>query len=301
MKLKNILMVGVLMLTACHNDDEVIVNEPVTGPTEAKIMSFNILYDDPEENLGTHSWRARRGAILKMIDQERPEVLCLQEPMWNQVLYLDDKLAEYDYVDQNVNGNDNADGLHNAIFYRNDKYTLIDNGAYWLSSQPNGLSYPWNTADRQRRVTVWAHLKDNQTKAHFYVCSTHLNLGSEDVDLEARKRSAQLNVDKMKELAGQDTTVVICGDMNASYAVSDPKRDGLAPYYEWMVSARDEAADTDTKFSFNQFEASMANECWNLDHIFVRKATPLKFRTLDGDYGVDYISDHYPIISTIKF
>ena len=131
MKLKNILMVGALMLTACHNDD-VIVDEQVTGPTEAKVMSFNILYDNTDVINDPNAWRLRRGAVLTMIGQERPDVMCLQEPMWNQVLYLDDKLADYDYVDQNVNGNDNADGLHNTIFYRNDKYTLIDNGSFWL-------------------------------------------------------------------------------------------------------------------------------------------------------------------------
>lgn len=294
-------MVGALLLTACHDDDDVIVNEPVTGPTEATVMSFNILYDDPDNNLGDHNWRSRRGAVLTMVDREKPDVMCLQEPMWNQVYWLAEKLTAYDFVNQNVNGNDNAAGLHNAIFFKKDKYTLVDYGHYWLCALPNSAGLPWNTKDEQRRVTIWAHLKDNQTKAHFYVCSTHMNLGDEDVDLDARERSARLNVEMMGDIAGQDTTVVICGDMNASYAVSDRKREGLTPYYDWMTSARDEAAETDTKFSFNQFEADKANERWNLDHIFVRKATPLKFRTLDGDYGVDYISDHYPIISTIKF
>ena len=37
-----------------------------------------------------------------------------------------------------------------------------------------------------------------------------------------------------------------------------------------------------------------------IDHFFVRKMKVKQFRTLDGDYGVPYISDHYPIEMVIR-
>lgn len=292
-------MTTALLFTACH-DDDVVIDEQVTGPTEMTVMSFNVLFDDPDNQYAEHNWRSRRNAVLTMINQENPDIMCLQESMWNQMLYLADKLTAYDYVDQNVDGNDNASGLHNTIFYNKDKYTLIDNGNYWLSSQPGGLSYPWNAVDRQRRVAVWAHLKDNKTKAHFFVFNTQLNNGDTEADQDARERSSKLNVEQMEDIVGSDSTVVICGDMYASYAISDTKREALTPYYDWMKSLRDDAPDTDNKYSFNNFDIASANVTSNHDHIFVRNATPLKFRTLDGNYGVDYISDHYPIVSTIR-
>ena len=37
-----------------------------------------------------------------------------------------------------------------------------------------------------------------------------------------------------------------------------------------------------------------------IDHFFVSGLKIESFRTLDGDYGVPYISDHYPIEIVIK-
>ena len=37
-------------------------------------------------------------------------------------------------------------------------------------------------------------------------------------------------------------------------------------------------------------------------HIFYRKVTPVRFRTINNDgYGVPYISDHFPILFTSEF
>ena len=37
-----------------------------------------------------------------------------------------------------------------------------------------------------------------------------------------------------------------------------------------------------------------------IDHLFVRNMKCLSYRTLDGDYGVPYISDHYPIEIVVR-
>ena len=37
-----------------------------------------------------------------------------------------------------------------------------------------------------------------------------------------------------------------------------------------------------------------------IDHFFVKDLKVVSFRTLNGDYGVPYISDHYPIMMVIQ-
>ena len=40
----------------------------------------------------------------------------------------------------------------------------------------------------------------------------------------------------------------------------------------------------------------------NLDHIFYRNTKmAVSFRTLTDNYGVKYVSDHYPILLTVLF
>ena len=68
----------------------------------------------------------------------------------------------------------------------------------------------------------------------------------------------------------------------------------LKPLTRLMASARDTAAETDQKGTFNGFGS--APDTIILDHLFYRgRMKCRKFVTLDGDYGAPYISDHYPI------
>ena len=152
-------------------------------------------------------------------------------------------------------------------------------------------------------------LKDNQTKAQFYVATTLMNDGDESVDHDARLNSANLNVDKMKTFLDDQAEkiplmldkipMILTGDMNASYSADDSRRDCLAPYYDYMTDART-AADTDSKPSYNALGQTVTNGRLQPDIIFLRDAQPLSFRTLDGNYGVSYISDHFPISCKIK-
>ena len=119
-------------------------------------------------------------------------------------------------------------------------------------------------------------------------------------NVSARVKSANLNVARMKELAGEDATVFITGDMNCSYAADDASREALTPYYQWMSAARDIAPAGDA-YSFNHYGSGTATPKRNLDHIFYRDATAVSFRTITDNYGVPYISDHYPILLTVLF
>ena len=119
-------------------------------------------------------------------------------------------------------------------------------------------------------------------------------------NISAREKSAKLNVSKMKELAGENAMLFITGDMNCSYATDDASREALTPYYQWMSAARDIAPAGDA-YSFNNYGSGTATPKRNLDHIFYRNGIAVSFRTITDNYGVPYISDHYPILLTTIF
>ena len=92
--------------------------------------------------------------------------------------------------------------------------------------------------------------------------------------------------------------------MNASYAAGDGRRTCLDGFFEFMWSARETAPDgeADDVYSYNNFGEGTPRFTWNIDHIFYRKVTPIRFRTINNDgYGVPYISDHFPILFTSEF
>ena len=65
-----------------------------------------------------------------------------------------------------------------------------------------------------------------------------------------------------------------------------------------MKPARELASITSHKDTYTGFGKDKPSL---IDHFFVRgDIEVVQFRTLDGDYGVPYISDHYPIEMIIR-
>ncbi len=274
--------------------------------TAAKIMSFNIRFLNPKDTLDT-SWDARRESCARVIRLYAPDVVGMQEPRVEQTDYLLDMLPEYsghsiqvcDTINEKQTGND-------VLLYRNDKYTLLESGYFWLSATPGIPSEPWDSTDRHYRVAIWVHLLDKNSGKDFYTLTTHFPYKKEPIDTEVRARCAALIVEKMKEKAGENGTVFVTGDMNASPKINEPEAPGtrsLAPFYEWMLAARDTAILSDDLNSFNGFGRVVPGMKGKiLDHIFYRNARPLVFETIDSpDFGLRWNSDHYPIIATFTF
>ena len=72
--------------------------------------------------------------------------------------------------------------------------------------------------------------------------------------------------------------------MNASNDADDSRRDCLAPYYGWMTDARTVVAIQNRATTGSGTPAAGARP--TPDHIFLYKAVPQSFATLDGNYGV---------------
>ena len=62
---------------------------------DLKIISFNIRYNSWENIDGENGWPNRKGAVAKMIFEERPAAIGLQEALIDQLQYLDTVLTCY--------------------------------------------------------------------------------------------------------------------------------------------------------------------------------------------------------------
>ena len=287
-RLAAMLLMGMVSVTAAAVDDAPAL----------KVMSFNIRFDNPADT-GALAWNRRVMPIRRMLAEIGPDVIGMQELRETMTDSMYSAAEVYSHI--KIYENDTLRGRKTAdiaVFYRSDRFELLDSGYFWLSATPAAPSKPWNSTDRHERASVWVRLHDRQTDKDFYFFTTHFPYKKAPVDSEVRARCARLICDKIKEIAGDYATVFVTGDMNCSDNSADPRSVGLAPYFEYMKAARREARFSNHRSSFNGFgRVKPEIRDKNLDHIFYRCAEPQVFETVDyPGYGVLYISDHYPIL-----
>jgi len=184
-------------------------------------------------------------------------------------------------------------GGNTVMMYDTTKVTLIEKDCFYLSSTPDVPSVNgWND-ETQYRTSIWGTFKEKTSGLSFYVLNTHMPLKATEDGITARTNSAKLNVARLKLVLVGNSPVFILGDMNCS----QPEK-GLNPYLDEAYSpVRKDYGDE--PFSYNAFGKSKGS---NLDHIFYRNVNRVEFCTVTDNYGVPYISDHYPVYvdATVK-
>lgn len=251
---------------------------------EIKYISYNIRYANASD--GDNAWDIRKPATKEMIEREQPDVFGLQEALIGQLQYIDSNFPQYSRV--GVGRDDGKEeGEFMAVYYRNDKFKLLENGNFWLSETPDQCSMGWDAACK--RIVTWAKLKDLDSKKVFYVFNTHLD----HVGEVAREQSILLIVKKIDEVVKKDKApVFLSGDFNSN--VSSPIFDPLKNIIKDSRAILPESEWIPTYNSFGNGGDSM------IDYIFYKNAEVQDFKTLNGDYGKPYISDHYPVMATFK-
>ena len=247
---------------------------------EVKIISYNIrtLARD-----GENSWQYRKHATENMLLKHNPDAFGLQEATVTHLLYIDSVCPQYARV--GVGRDDGKMGGEiMAIYYKKERFDLLDSGTFWLSETPNLVSRGWDAACF--RTVTWVKLQDKATKKSFFYFNTHFDHKGK----VAQKESVELIIEIIKGIAGKRTPVILSGDFNVEL-----DNDIFKPLLNFMRLSRADALVTDNKGTFNGFGSVKRNVI--IDHIFYkgRKIKCSEYRTLDGDYGAKYISDHYPL------
>ncbi len=254
---------------------------------ELSILSFNLRYSQGQDSL--NHWSFRKEAIVKMINIAAPDVIGFQEALYDQVQYLDANCSQYLRV--GVGRDDgNKEGEFAAVYFLKKRFVIVDSGNFWLSETPDVPALGWDAACK--RIVTWVHLEDTLLDNEFYLFNTHFD----HAGIRARKESALLLLKKIEELAYCfENNIFITGDFNT---VSEDSI--FLPLKKYFKSARDVAPVTDKSFTFNNF-GKTDGAPMVIDHIWFTKPVPVEFRILNGNYGVPYISDHYPVLGIFKY
>lgn len=261
-----------------------VAEEPVA---ELKVMSYNIRMGSAND--GTNSWAYRCPATIEMIEDQKPDVMGLQEALMNQVLLVDEFTKDYDYVGV---GRDNGkkEGEFMAIFYNKKTVKLLKWGTFWLSETPEEPSMGWDA--ECKRTATWALMRDKRTGERFYFVNTHLD----HVGVQARKNGLKLIVERIQEINPEGYPMVLTGDFNMK-----PDAAELKDLDVHMKSARKMALKTDSYQTFNDW--GKAKKDMIIDYIYYSGfASCLEYQTVTKKYAdFKYISDHYPIVARLIF
>lgn len=255
-----------------------------------RVMSFNIRMSANATYDGINAWPNRKNAVLKMLRTENPDMFGVQEMLPDQQQFLRDSLSNvYDMV--GVGRDDGkTEGECMGIFFKKERFQLLEYRTLWLSETPDQVSQGWDGACK--RTCTMALLKDRATGLSFYYLNTHLD----HVGKMARREGVMLLKNLVDSLCTRGYEVILGGDMNTSSddAIFVP----LTGKEGNMRSAREIATQTDHKLTFTGYNKE-PHTC--IDHLFVTKGFEvLRFKTVDQDYGVPFVSDHYPIVMEVQ-
>ncbi|MBR4774314.1 MAG: endonuclease/exonuclease/phosphatase family protein [Bacteroidales bacterium] len=253
---------------------------------ELKIISFNIRYNSYENIDGENGWPNRKEAVVRMIREERPAAIGLQEALIDQLLYLDSCLPEYRRI--GVGRDDGEEGGEfMAIYYDTSRLSarLDLSTTLWLSETPWEPSKGWDAACY--RTVTCVFFTDKKSGQSFCYHNTHLD----HMGPVARAESAKYLAELTDESEG--FPVVLGGDMNST--IDDTIFNAF--YNVGLKPARELTDSTSNAITYNGYGKEEGKV---IDHFFVKDLRVVSFRTLNGDYGVPYISDHYPIEIVIE-
>ena len=166
------------------------------------VMTYNLKCSGE----GKYSQENRKDGICANINRYSPDSFGVQEADKNWIALLDEAMPEYDYFgtyrDDGI-----SEGESNNIFYKKDKYELVNSGDFWLSETPDVPSRGWDAACN--RICTYVILKDKTTGFVYAHFNTHLDHVSE----VAQAESIALISSKIAEIA-PDIPVVLTGDFN---------------------------------------------------------------------------------------
>lgn len=255
---------------------------------DLSVCTFNVRWDNPGD--GDNQWNNRKEDIVDFVKYYELDVLGLQEALANQVKYLDSTLLDYDWVGVGRDDGKEA-GEYGPIFYNKFKFELLDSGTFWLSDSPQKPGIAWDAACS--RICTYVKLKNIQSGDKFTVFNTHFD----HVGKLARTNSADLIINKIAELGGNDPAILI-GDFNLEpdqLPIKKIKSEGLKDAFDNSL-IKFGSEGTFNGFNYQKIPTRRIDYVFGSPNIQV-----LKYRVVSDVIGGRYLSDHFPVLAELTF
>lgn len=252
-------------------------------------MTYNIRLDVASD--GENAWPVRKDFFTSQIQFYEPDIMGIQEAMPNQVIDIEKSLLQYNQVGLGREGK--GKGESSNIFYKKEKFNVIETNTFWLSDTPDLISRGWDAACH--RVCTFALFNEINKDRKFWVFNTHLD----HIGEQARAKGLELILSKIDQFNVNNYPVVLMGDFN------------LEPNDKTILEVKKQMHDTrEVTLSkpfgpvgtFNNFEFNTP-VTKRIDYIFISKKSKLevkKYGVLSDSKDLKYPSDHFPVYVEFK-
>lgn len=157
-----------------------------------RLISFNMLFDLYDHNLPEdYRWPARKDRIIEVVRNLNPDLIGTQELYLSQLNSILETLGDtYEFI-----AKPEEDGELNGIFYRKDRFELIKQEMFALTSKSD--------------ILTMAQLKDLQTGEVFAYFNMHMSFSKID-----KREQQALMVQAILDEKNQEMPVLFSGDLN---------------------------------------------------------------------------------------
>jgi endonuclease/exonuclease/phosphatase family metal-dependent hydrolase len=274
------------------------------GALDLRLMTFNVRYEHDGDR-GSRSWNERITGAVRMIRDENPDIVGIQEGLHGQVADLWVSLQDYEHL-----GDGRDDGMrrgeYSGIFFLRHRFLpdAGERGTFWLSDTPEVPgSMSWG--NKIPRIVTWGKFVDIASNRPFYVFNTHWDHQSQ----ESRERAAVLVANRIDARRDLSAPVVLMGDFNArennpsvSYltgsrvALAGETRQWENPLFETFTAANPGERNRATI----HFWRDNIPQDAKIDHILASPGAAVISATVRR-HDQPPVSDHYPVTAHIVF
>ena len=229
------------------------------------VATYNLRNANGGDSTNGNGWGQRYLYIAQIVQFHGFDIFGTQEGKYPQLQDLRQAMPGYDYIGVGRDDGKQA-GEHSAIFYRTDKFEVLEHGDFWLSEITDRPNKGWDAV--LPRICTWGEFRDKQTGFTFLFFNLHMD----HVGVQARAESAKLILKKIKEFPKR-LPAILTGDFNVDQTSESYKLlDGSGIMRDSYEIADFRYAPNGT---FNGFHPDRKTDS-RIDHLFLTKEFEVK-------------------------
>ena len=267
----------------------------VANTTTLNVGCFNIRFKTTADQ-GELSWDNRKSYVARTIIDFKYDIVGVNEMnAGSQQEDMKSLLPEYSFVEWGGNTSTVPNqGTVNAVLFRTDKFDLLEEGHYFLCTDPSKSLISWDNSSGNKRFAVWAKLRVKETGELFYYFITHLDhLGS-----DARNEGTRINIEKVRSISGH-YPAIICGDHNSS-AIRYPFYDLCSAYLSDSRKVSEAPFPWPKDGTLCKWDPEKKDGT-RLDYVWVKGMKVHTYNHINETFGRGVTpSDHFPVIVSIS-
>ena len=134
------------------------------------VATYNLRNANGGDSTNGNGWGQRYPYIAQIVQFHGFDIFGTQEGKYPQLQDLRQAMPGYDYIGVGRDDGKRA-GEHSAIFYRTDKFEVLEHGDFWLSEITDRPNKGWDAV--LPRICTWGEFRDKQTGSLLVLQPSH--------------------------------------------------------------------------------------------------------------------------------